>query len=244
MDRKAFNLKALDETGSGEAVIATLGVIDRDGDVIEPGAFGEQTAKLIPAHDWSSVWLGKARVFERDNEAVAAFKINLDIPAAKDWHSALKFDLKEGQPIGEWSWGFSVDESGDGEMNGQRVRMLKRVTVHEVSPVLLGAGINTRTLSMKSGLRFSEQLSSVLEDVRAAIKRGQSIREMRVAKGAELSKARVEQLGDIKAALVELNGIALEIEAAFREEKPVDTAALVAGFEHAQSTIRAHLRVA
>src|SRR3546814_16814370 len=44
----------------------------------------------------------------------------------------------------EWSYGFDIDEYAFGEVDGQRVRYLDRLTVPEVSTVLLGAGIGDR----------------------------------------------------------------------------------------------------
>jgi hypothetical protein len=49
-----------------------------------------------------------------------------------------------------WSYGFDIADSDVGEFDGRRVRYLKRLKVFEVSPVLRGAGVNTRTLAVKS----------------------------------------------------------------------------------------------
>ncbi|HEU0128999.1 MAG TPA: hypothetical protein VFQ48_10405, partial [Pseudonocardiaceae bacterium] len=70
---KTITPSGLKMTGerTAELVIGTLGVIDRDGDVVVHGSVGEQTAPLIPAHDWSSVPLGKGVVFERGDLMVA-----------------------------------------------------------------------------------------------------------------------------------------------------------------------------
>ncbi|WP_433233731.1 hypothetical protein [Actinomadura nitritigenes] len=49
-----------------------------------------------------------------------------------------------------------------GEFKGQRVRFLDSVKVHEVSPVLLGAGVGTRTLSAKSAAGRQARKSGAL----------------------------------------------------------------------------------
>jgi hypothetical protein len=54
--------------------------------------------------------------------------------------------------IGEWSYGYDVMDADYGEWAGQPVRFLKRQAVNEVSPVLQGAGVNTRTLAAKAAL--------------------------------------------------------------------------------------------
>jgi hypothetical protein len=43
-----------DSHGSAQFIIATTGVLDSDGDVLLPGAIGQQIAVVIPAHDWQS----------------------------------------------------------------------------------------------------------------------------------------------------------------------------------------------
>ena len=151
MEQKTFRVKQIGDAseGVGEAVFATLGVKDHDGDVIMAGAFKEQSVALLPAHDARSVPLGKATIREDGKEAKARFEFNLNIQAAKDWYSALVFDQEKGQPIQEWSFRYNVLDGGYGEHEGEKVRFLKSLRVSEVSPVLEGAGINTRTLSVK-----------------------------------------------------------------------------------------------
>jgi hypothetical protein len=50
-----------------------------------------------------------------------------------------------------------VLESEDGVFDGRNVRVLKRLAVHEVSPVLVGAGVNTRTLATKAAAVLSPE---------------------------------------------------------------------------------------
>lgn len=148
---KRMQVKDISSEGTVLAVIATLDVLDSDGDITVPGAFGEQVAQVVPAHDWSHVWLGKARVYESGNEALAEIKLNLDIEAAREWHSALKFDLAHGsRPLAEWSYGYTPAKFRHASIDGKHVRYLEQVTVHEVSPVMLGAGVGTRTIAAKS----------------------------------------------------------------------------------------------
>ena len=78
--------------------------------------------------------------------------MNLGTTLGRNWYHALKFDLEHPPPLQQYSYGFSLRESSFGQHDGERVRFLKRVEVHEVSPVLLGAGIGTRTLTLKEKL--------------------------------------------------------------------------------------------
>ncbi len=144
-------LKELDDKGAGLARIATLNVVDSDGDLTIPGAFGEQHAMVLPSHNWGSVPLGKARIFEQGDDALASFQLNLETAAGREWHSALKFDIADGKPLQEWSYGFSITDEGTEVRDEQPIRILKGLNVHEVSPVVLGSGVGTGTLSIKAG---------------------------------------------------------------------------------------------
>lgn len=151
-DKKHFKgfLKASDTPGTGTAVFATLNKVDLDGDVTLPGAFGDgQTAKLQPAHDWKAPNMGFAKIRESGNDVIADFSFYLEMQSAKDWHESMKQNFAHGVPQ-EFSYGFDVVDREFGTFEGKSVRFLKKMRVFEVSPVLLGAGINTRLTDIKS----------------------------------------------------------------------------------------------
>lgn len=216
--KTGFQIKAIDDAGKGTAVIATLNVVDSDGDVTLPGAFGAQLAKMIPAHDWSHVPLGKAQIREDGNNVLADFEMNLEIEDAMDWYRALKFDMEKGKPLMEWSYGFTIIKESFGEHNGQDVRFLEGLKVHEISPVVAGAGVDTRTVDIKSdgpwngpedmlqiksdqvagrSVKLSDQLRLALWDVEAVIKRCKEVREIRERDGRDLSPERYAELGSL-----------------------------------------------
>lgn len=142
-------IKQAGDDGTFEAVIATLGVVDHDGDIVERGAFGGATVSVLPAHQAQHVPLGKARIEERGDQAIAVGRFNLEIPAAADWHKAIKFDMEHPPSIQEWSWDFRPVESSQDTVDGEPVRRLIKLDTMEVSPVLRGASIGTGTLSVK-----------------------------------------------------------------------------------------------
>jgi len=200
---KDFWIKAVSDAGLVEAVIATLGVIDKDGDVTLPGFFGSQEVAMLPAHDWRSVPIGKGILSEEGNQAIARMQMNLDIEDGRKWHSALKFDIAHGKPLQQWSYGFDLFEGGGkcGEFNGKQVRFLGPVnggpgcTAWEVSPVLVGAGENTRTLGVKSdGLKFCDEADAALASVESFIVRAVSLAELRQKDGRGLSATNQERL--------------------------------------------------
>lgn len=226
-------IKALDDEGQGRAVIATLNTIDKDGDVTVPGAFGAQGVKIVPAHDWGHIPLGKGTIREEGNEAIADFQLNLDIEAGRDWHSALKFDLENGQPLQEWSYGFAIsDEGADfGEFEGQQVRFLKRLKVFEISPVILGAGEGTRTVAIKNhggSIKFAHQVQAAIDELTDIVKRAGEIRSVRQAEGRDLSDERIKQLREAKNQLDLLASQRDEIARLIEPEKSIDLGSLYA----------------
>ena len=200
MEKKNFSLKeeSLDEAGVGRAVISTLDVVDKDGDVTLPDAFGSQPTVVLPTHDWQSIPLGKGTVREEGDEAVVDFKLNLESPTAKEWYSFFKFDMENGESLQEWSYGFDVLASSKGERDGKAVRFIEEVKVYEVSPVLVGAGINTRTVGIKSnGVKLEDQfkeLEFLFAKVKDFSRRIKSLAKLRQDEGRQLSHTNIERL--------------------------------------------------
>ncbi len=211
--RVGATIKQAGDGGSFEAVIATLGVVDHDGDIVESGAFGDATVSVLPAHQTQHVPLGKARIEERGNQAIAVGQFNLEIPDAKDWHSALKFDLEHPPAIQEWSWDFRPIEARDDTVDGEPVRRLIKLDMREVSPVLRGASIGTGTLSAKSEggdpIPLIEQIKGATGAVADLVARIRQIAEGRKAKdgrrlGPDVRIATVEMAEECSKLLDEL----------------------------------------
>lgn len=151
MDTKNFSVEIKDATkGEVEALFSTYNVIDKDMDVTLPGAFTDGAPVKISAYghaSWSGVPpVGKGSVHDTGNGAVLKGRFFLDTAAGKDTFTT----VKELGHLQEWSYGYDVLESEFGEFEGKHVRFLKKLKVHEVSPVLIGAGVGTMTLSTKS----------------------------------------------------------------------------------------------
>lgn len=190
-----------DKPGEGSAVIAQFDVIDKDNDVTLPGAFGEQHVNMLPAHDRMAPRLGKAILKEAGDLAVAEFKFNLDPAAvtAREWHSALKFDAQNGQPLQEWSYGFEIVKFSFGQHEGKDVRFLEKLKVFEISPVLRGAGVGTQTLSIKSDNNMTlkqemENALTSLADITHVVTRAKSLAGLREDEGRQLSESHQESV--------------------------------------------------
>lgn len=199
MERKTVTIEAMDDAGKGLARLGSLSAIDHDEDTYDRGAFmwkgaQGQWAQVLPCHDWRSMPFGKARVHEAGDEILAEFQLNLDTQAGKDWHAALKFDLAQGQPIQEWSYGFNVVEADYQIRGDSRVRVLKRLDVMEISPVLRGAGIGTGTVALKNAALKDDSFQALVAGLAAL---GDALK----GEVAPLSATGIKQLGEIHAGL-------------------------------------------
>lgn len=204
---RGFEIKAEDQ-GTVRAVFATLGVKDSDGDVTKPGAFEDGAEVIISAYGHRS-WgghlpVGKGTIREVGSEAVLEGRFFLDTEAGKDTFTV----VKELGAKGEWSYGYEPTQYSFGEHDGEQVRFLEQLKVFEVSPVLVGAGVGTRTLSAKAaGLRFGEHVASVVADVEALAGRAADVMALRAEKGKTLSDDSLADLGRLDAALKALRGV-------------------------------------
>jgi hypothetical protein len=210
MDKKGLSDFALSDQGAVTAVFSTLNVKDHDGDVTVPGAFEDGASVRISAYGHAS-WgdalpVGRGQIRMDGEKALLEGQFFMDTSHGRDTFATVK-GLGD---LGEWSYGYDVVDSAQGEFAGEPVRFLKGLKVHEVSPVLLGAGIGTRTLGTKSELAFSEQADRALREALAVIERAKafgscSTDEDRKA-GRVLSAANRERLVTLLTALREAGG--------------------------------------
>ena len=146
----------LDTAGEGtfEAVFATMNKVDKDGDVTERGAFGEQDVVISQWNhgSWSSgaagLPIGVGKIFERGDDAVVRGEFDLDDEDGKKTYKKLKYLHDKGRRV-EWSYALPHIDYRMGDFDGREVRYLEKIEVPEVSPVLMGAGVDTRLLAIK-----------------------------------------------------------------------------------------------
>lgn len=125
-------------------------VVDRDGDVTSPQAIKNGAEVVISAYEHGS-WegrlpVGKGVVRVSSREAVLEGQFFLDTNAGRDTFNVVK-NLGRLQ---EWSYSLHDVVAEWTEIDGRPVRVLKSIVIKEVSPVLRGAGIDTRTLDTKA----------------------------------------------------------------------------------------------
>jgi hypothetical protein len=192
----------LSETGEVVVAFAQLNVIDRDGDVTLPGAF---PAKAVPMSAYGHTsWdgelpVGKGLISEAGDWAIFTGSFFMDTAQGRNAHATVKAmaDLQE------WSYGYEPVVADYGQRDGRSVRLLKSIDVFEVSPVLLGAGVGTHTLAIKSGAPgadapYAEHLDRVLDEVKALVDRSRDRAAWRAKEGRGLSGSNLVSLGDLR----------------------------------------------
>lgn len=151
MDHKNLKEFKVKDNGTVEAVFATLNVRDHDGDVTVPGAFEQTRPVTISPYNHASIVggalpAGKAMITADDVEAKLSGSFFMQTTQGKDTFEV----VREMGPDQQWSYGYDVLDAVAGEKDGQAVQFLRKLDVYEVSPVIRGAGINTRTTAVKS----------------------------------------------------------------------------------------------
>lgn len=153
--RIPLTLKADNDAGTVEAVFATLGVVDLDGDRIMPGAVGNQEVVMSAYghRSWDGALpLGKGKVFERGDKAIFEGQFFMDTA-----HGADAFRTVKGVgDLQEWSFALLNADYNVVNEDGKDIQEVTKIDIPEVSPVLRGAGIGTRTVDIK-GLPESEE---------------------------------------------------------------------------------------
>jgi hypothetical protein len=208
---KGLRVKTLDEAkGQVTAVFATFDTVDSDGDVTLPGAATDGAAVRISAYNHTS-WggalpVGKGTIQQTASEIILDGQFFMDLPRAAETFQLVKAmgDLQE------WSYGYNPTKYSYGEFGDppKRVRFLEQLDIFEVSPVLLGAGVNTRTLAAKSGgLTFSGEAEAVLTALTALADRAADVMAMRREKGKGLGDDSAVLLGRIDAQLKRLDAL-------------------------------------
>jgi hypothetical protein len=144
-------IKSADK-GEVSAVFATFNVKDSDGDVTLPGAFTDGAPVVISAYNhgsWGgSLPVGKGKIRLTKAEAIMDGQFFMDTPDGRNTFTIVKALAESG--LGDWSYGYNIIDGEHGTFDGEDVQFLKRLDVYETSPVLKGAGVNTRTLATKA----------------------------------------------------------------------------------------------
>lgn len=204
-----------DADGSFRARFAVFNEVDLDGDVTLPGAFTAGAPVRIAqwGHNWGALPVGKGFLGTDDAKAWADASFFLNTTHGLDTYKT----VKELGDLQEWSYGFDVLESDFGQFEGKDVRFLRKLKVHEVSPVMLGAGSNTGTESIKGFSTLTEDATHVVGLCEAFLTRVKAVSTRREKDGRVLSSANRDRL---QSHLVTLREMASDIEKLLEDTGP------------------------
>jgi hypothetical protein len=209
MPHKTISGVTVKDAAKGEvsAVFSTFNVVDKDGDLTLPGAIKDGTEVVISAYGHESHFgklpVGKGVIRTTDTEAILEGKFFMNTAAGRETFEV----VKELDSLQEWSYHLGNTTRKSVEEDGRRYWVIEDIgLIKEVSPVLIGAGVNTRTLATK-GLKFSEEGDAVLADVTAYLERAQEVMVLRAAKGRELSDDTTELLKQLDESLTKLRDL-------------------------------------
>ena len=152
--------KAVDEAeGIVEAFTNTMGVVDADGDIVEPTAFNSSIADNLPipvlsGHDQGKL-VGKVifaqprHIAGDEYRLFTRMQMNMETEAGRDAFSNVAGDF-----VREWSIGFNIPKESDVEQEGRDVstviRRIANLDWVEVSSVIRGSSPSTVTVAAKA----------------------------------------------------------------------------------------------
>ncbi|WP_207926439.1 phage major capsid protein [Actinocrispum wychmicini] len=212
MNTKRLRVEVKDpDRGEVTAVFATLNAIDSDGDVAIPGAFTDGAPVRISAYGhttWQGALpVGKGVIRTTEREAILDGQFFLDTTAGRDTFAV----VKQMGELREWPYGYDPVTFSYGEQDDRPVRFLEAIRVYEVSPVLRGAGVDTRTLAVKSGpLTLVDEARAVLAAVTDLNDRAADVVAKRRPKGKGLGLVSAELLTDLDTELARLASLLTE----------------------------------
>jgi hypothetical protein len=139
--------------GTVSAVFSTFNVIDKDGDLTLPGAIKDGTQVVISAYGHQShngvLPVGKGIIRTTNTEAVLDGQFFLGTQHGRETFEVVKALSEAG--LQEWSYSLQNVKRRAVSEGGQHYYVIEDIgLIKEVSPVLIGSGVNTRTLTAKS----------------------------------------------------------------------------------------------
>jgi HK97 family phage prohead protease len=189
---QAVETKVLDSArGLVECVFSVTKNTDRQGDEIDPGAFGKAiTSKsgvpVVYAHVWDDInqVLGKTVAWKELYPGDPGLPAELQAKGYGGVRTTVQFDQEtpagrvafthvKNQNIKDWSFAFDIDEGGD--KTEDDVRHIKSIKeIYEVTLALIGANPATTTMAFKAmveaeALQPADDEAEVVEVVKALI---------------------------------------------------------------------------
>jgi HK97 family phage prohead protease len=197
VDAIICEFKAAPPSGTGrfEGYGAVKGNVDLYGDIILDGAFGNLTefatrGGILLGHDWSSLPVAIVESAKEDANGLYL---------SATWHSdaesqrartVVEERIASGKFVG-LSIGYQTLDSSTEDRDGKSVRLLKQITVHEVSIVLTPANPKAGVVMAKT---LADEFGCVLDATRNLARRVENLKALREAEGRRLSEATRDRL--------------------------------------------------
>ena len=183
-ERFAFKYATDEAEGIVDAIVNTTGLVDRQKDIVHPGAFRNALSgrmpKVVNSHDGTK-FLGKvlsmrelmpgdptlpADLRAQGLGALAVrMQFNLETESGREMFSNIK-----GGYVDQWSFMFTI---GDAQYDSKGIRHIKLIDeIFEVSPVLVGANQATMTLAAKAARSSNGVTGYCLKDNRRVMIQG------------------------------------------------------------------------
>ncbi len=157
LETKSFGALEIKDAEQGEvtAIVATLSVVDKDGDVLLPGSFPPTAPVKISFYGHDVVMdgaapVGKGTITVQGDKAIFQGRFFMSTDRGREaFHT-----VKELGPDSEWSFGYprqvqTQELSKEWRAKGAR-RVIAGIQPIEASPVFRGAGIGTGTVMAKA----------------------------------------------------------------------------------------------
>lgn len=149
------------DKGIVEALFATYEKVDHDRDITTKGALPIGADVVISAYGHGShkgkLPVGRGVLKEVGDDVVVEAQFLMDTTHGRDTF----LTVKALEDLQEWSYSLQDVEAVPEVVDGMKVRRIQKVgKVKEVSPVLIGAGVDTRTLAVKAA--GTKQLNSIV----------------------------------------------------------------------------------
>lgn len=146
--------------GKIKAIFSRFNVIDKDNDVTLPGAFekGQKVPIAGVGHNWDTPVIGYGVINSDSEKAWIDGFFNLKMMSGKEHYESIKFSHENGVKQ-DYSYAFDVKKKSQ-ELLPQwpgAKRVLAQLDPKEISPVLLGAGIDTGTWDVKTGRKYMNE---------------------------------------------------------------------------------------
>jgi hypothetical protein len=162
LGRKVATAATADDKGEVTAVVATLGVVDRDREVVAPDSIPNGVKVLLSEYGHSAAIskvtgvpiadrppVGKGAIFIEGDKAVFKGRYFMSTTGGRETFRL----IKELGPDQEWSFSYYILQtaapSPEQKAAGAK-RVLLRLKPFEVSPVIVAGGVGTHTVEVKA----------------------------------------------------------------------------------------------